>query len=160
MQPLDFAFIIDDMIPDDLSLQNITVTGSQTECYEAQNTIITGGSGTTFIVQNNAIVYLIAGYSVNMLPGTHFQSGSQVHAYIDLSGEFCTNPKAIVVEEEPVPEILPFEFADKDSFFRVYPNPNTGQFTLELREVSDHAVISVEIFSLIGETVMKLELPR
>ena len=95
-----------------------------------------------------------------MLPGTHFQSGSQVHAYVDLSGEFCTNPKAIVVEEEPVPEILPLEFDDKESFFRVYPNPNTGQFTLELREVSDHAVISVEIFSLIGETVMRLELPE
>ena len=160
MQPIDFAFIIDDMIPDDLTLQNITVTGGQTECYEAQSTITTGGSGTTFIVQNNAIVHLIAGHSISMLPGTHFQSGSQVHAYIDLSGEFCTNPKAIVVEEEPVPEILPFEFADKDSFFRVYPNPNTGQFTLELREVSDHAVISVEIFSLIGESVMKLDLPE
>jgi hypothetical protein len=95
-----------------------------------------------------------------MLPGTHFQSGSQVHAYIDLSGEFCTNPKAVVVEEEPVPEILPFEFADKDSFFRVYPNPNTGQFTLELKEVNEHAEIFVEIFSLVGETVMKLELPE
>jgi hypothetical protein len=145
---------------EDLNLQNITVPGGTTICYEAANTITTGGSGTNFIVQNNAVVYLVAGYSVKMLPGTHFQNGSQVHAYIDLSGEFCTNPKAIELDEEPLPEILPFEFDDKESFFRVYPNPNIGQFTLELKEVNEHAAISVEIFSLVGETVMKLELPE
>ena len=95
-----------------------------------------------------------------MLPGTHLQSGSQVHAYIDQTGEFCSNPKTIVIEEEPVPEILPLEFTDKDSFFTVYPNPNTGQFTLELSDVTEPSTIKVEIFSLIGESIMNVELPE
>jgi hypothetical protein len=44
-----------------LNLQNIMVPGSSDTCYEAAQKITTGGSCTTFIVQNNAIVHLIAG---------------------------------------------------------------------------------------------------
>jgi hypothetical protein len=144
----------------DLNLQNQTIPAGTTICYDAANTITTAGGGTTFIVQNGAFVYLVAGNSIQMLPGTHFQSGSYVHAYIDQSGEFCSNPKAIIAEEEPEPETLPFELTESESFFRIYPNPNTGQFTLELKEVKDFSFISVEIFSLVGESVMKVELPE
>jgi heme exporter protein D len=145
---------------EDVNLQNITLPSGTNICFDAANTITTAGGGTIFIVQNGAIVYLVAGNSIHMLPGTHFQSGSYVHAYIDQSGEFCSNPKAIIAEEEPVPEVLPFEFTDSDSFFRVYPNPTRGQFTLELRDVTETSTIKVEIFSLIGESIMNVELPE
>jgi C1A family cysteine protease len=144
----------------DLNLQNQTVPGGATLCFDAANTITTAGGGTNFIVQNGAFVYLVAGNSIHMLPGTHFQSGSYVHAYIDQTGEFCSNPKAIIADEDPLPELPPFDFAEKASFFRVYPNPTRGQFTLELRDVTETSTIKVEIFSLIGENIMNVELPE
>jgi hypothetical protein len=144
----------------DLNLQNQTIPAGTTLCFDAANTITTAGGGTTFIVQNGAFVYLVAGGSIHMLPGTHFQSGSYVHAYIDQTGEFCSNPKAIIADEDPLPELPPFDFAEKASFFRVYPNPNTGQFTLELSEITESSTINVEIFSLVGESIMNVELPQ
>ncbi|MBE0663292.1 MAG: T9SS type A sorting domain-containing protein [Bacteroidales bacterium] len=154
----DYIFLV---LPDpNINLQNITVPGGQTTCYEAAQTITTAGAGTTFIAQNGAVVYLIAGQNIIMKDGTHFKNGSYVHAYIDQTGEYCSNPKAIVFEQEPLPNPLPFEIAEKDSFFKVYPNPNTGQFTLELSEFSEISTIKVEIFSLIGESIMNVELPE
>jgi hypothetical protein len=154
----DYIFLV---LPDpNINLQNITVPGGQTTCYEAAQTITTAGAGTTFIAQSSAVVYLIAGQNIIMKDGTHFKNGSYVHAYIDQTGEYCSNPKAIVFEQEPLPKPLPFEIAEKDLFFKVYPNPNTGQFTLELSELSEFSTIKVEIFSLIGESIMSVELPE
>ncbi|MBE0663293.1 MAG: S8 family peptidase [Bacteroidales bacterium] len=152
----DYMFHV---LPDpNINLQNITVPGGQTTCYEAAQTITTAGSGTTFIVQNGAVVYLVAGQNIIMKDGTHFKNGSYVHVYIEQDGEYCSNPKAIVFEQEPLPKPLPFEIAEKDSFFKVYPNPNTGQFTLELSERSEFSTIKVEIFNLVGERIMDVEL--
>lgn len=161
-QFIDFSFVIDDMIADDILLQNITIPGGQIICYEANNSIITGGYGSTFIVQNGAVVHLIAGNNVILKDGTHFQSGSYVHAYIDLTGEFCTNPKAMLapVVDEIKPEVTPIESGLKEMFFNIYPNPTTGQFTLELAETDEHVSIKVEIFSLIGESIINAELPE
>jgi hypothetical protein len=47
-----------------------------------------------------------------------------------------------------------------ESFFRIYPNPTLGQFTLELSDVRETSTIKVEIFSLIGESIMNIELPE
>lgn len=143
----------------DLNLLNISIPGGQTVCFDAANTITTAGAGTTFIVQNGAVVYLVAGHNIIMKDGTYFQSGSYVHAYIDQTGEFCSNPKAIVVEEESLPETSPPELNRKESFFKVYPNPTTGGFTMEFNDDPGDNNIVVEIYNLIGERVMFGELP-
>jgi len=44
----------------------------------------------------------------------------------------------------------------EDSFFRIYPNPSTGIFTLELEEVAEFSDIVIEIYTLMGEKITKL----
>jgi hypothetical protein len=136
------------------------IPGGTSQCFEAAQTITLAGAGTTFIAQNGAIVHLVAGNNIIMKEGTHFQSGSYVHAYIDQTGEFCSNPKAIIAEEKHLPELSSNQFAGKDLFFSVYPNPNTGLFTLELSELTGCQGIVVEIYSMLGERVIHVELPE
>jgi len=157
----DMAFEITSQIPAERIIQNVTVYNGEIRCYDATQTIVTAGSGTTFIVQNGAVVYLIAGQNIIMLPGTHFMNGSYVHAYIDLTGEYCRNPKALVSinEEEAQSKEVPGASWIKENFFKVYPNPTTGQFTLELNDVAEFSTIKVEIFSLVGENIFIAELP-
>lgn len=155
----DMAFGLATVIADVLLLEDVLVGSGQTKCYQATQTITTAGAGKYFIVQNNATVHLIAGQSISMLQGTHFQSGSMVHAYIDLAGEYCSNPKSVVSLPEELYKPVVRTKPDEKSFFTVYPNPTDGQFTLELNEVTDYSTITVEIFSMLGEKVISLELP-
>ena len=46
------------------------------------------------------------------------------------------------------------EEVSKQSFFKVYPNPTTGSFTLELSEVSETSVVKVEIYGMRGEKTL------
>ena len=89
-----------------------------------------------------------------MKEGTHFQSGSTVHAYIDLTGQYCSPALKATVEtvKEEVDNVT-------SGFFRVYPNPTPGQFTIEMNDIANEGSIRVEIFSLMGECVMRTELP-
>jgi hypothetical protein len=46
------------------------------------------------------------------------------------------------------------EEVPEQSFFKVYPNPTTGSFTLELSEVSETSVVKVEIYGMRGEKIL------
>lgn len=149
--------------PPNTYLEDYTVQTGQIKCFDAPEMIFIAGNGKYFIVENQATAYLIAGQAIVMFPGTHFMLGSNVHAYIDLSGNFCSSLKTIVTNEDfyqkktdmPDTGVL----NDSHSFFKLYPNPTTGQFTLELKESEENLPVRVEIYNIIGETEMKLELP-
>ncbi|MGB4206283.1 MAG: T9SS type A sorting domain-containing protein, partial [Bacteroidales bacterium] len=42
-------------------------------------------------------------------------------------------------------------------FFRVYPNPTTGIFTLELNSVNASGSVNIEIFNMLGERILYTE---
>lgn len=146
-------------VPLNLQISNETVQNGQEECYDAELTITTAGGGSYFTVQNGGSALLIAGQNIVMLPGTHFQSGSYVHAFIDLGGNYCTNFTSVVSEqviaEKPHEAELDFPTG---LFFMVYPNPTSGNFTLELMDDPDQSQVHVEIYSLLGERIASLEL--
>lgn len=150
------------IVPLNRNIQNVIVGSGQTVCYDALQTITTAGGGTLFIVQNNSIVYLIAGQNIIMLPGTHLQNGSYVHAYIELGDEYCSNPKTIIATQEAIikPEVQMDSYLEKMVFFKVFPNPTRGTFTLELDEVIESSSINVEIYNIVGEKILSLELPE
>jgi hypothetical protein len=76
-------------VPDNLTLQDITIASGQDECYGAAQTITTAGGGTTFTVQSGGTGTLIAGQNILMLPGTLLQSGSIVLGKITTDGTYC-----------------------------------------------------------------------
>lgn len=139
----------------DLDLQNITIPMGQSYCFEAAQTITLAGGGTTVIVENGASANFVAGQSILMKEGTHFRNGSTVHAWIDLTGQYCTPMTTKSTLETGNEEVIP----EKHGFFRVYPNPTPGLFTLEMTESASGGNIRVEIFSLMGERVLQSELP-
>jgi len=137
-------------IPDNQILQNITTSNGQTTCYNATQTITVAGGATTFNVQYGGSVTMIAGESISYLPGTTVQSGGNMWGYIAPNGPYCLNPSlpSAAATEDKIP------VNSEQSSFNVYPNPTSGNFTLELNGDFPSSSATIEILGIWGEKVL------
>jgi len=139
-----------------LSLVDTTIQNGSLTCFNASQTIIVAGDGNPVIIQNLAVVDFIAGNSIHFLPGFLAQSGSQVHGYISTDGLFCSVPfMSSIVEAPPQEKEVKFteQLKENDNLFlemqvKVYPNPNNGNFTIDLINFENKA--SISIYDLTG----------
>jgi hypothetical protein len=46
-----------------------------------------------------------------------------------------------------------------NSFFKIYPNPTPGKFTLELKGAKTSAQVHVEIFGVLGDRILSKDMP-
>lgn len=144
------------VIPTSLSLENVSIGSGQINCYSAVQSINVAGNGTTFAVQNGAVVHLIAGHNILFNPGTTVYAGGSLHAYISTDGVYCSNPKNSIVtnpaeiNDEPIMQ----QEISSTCFFKIYPNPTTGSFTLELKGDAPVNKITVEIYGMRGDKVL------
>jgi hypothetical protein len=135
--------------PPNRSLQDKTITSGMSACADATLTMLIAGNGTTYTVQNGGSVNHIAGHNIIYYPGTRVELGGYLHAYI--STVFCdpyvqpivTAPIAAGVPEGPV-----------NGLFRIYPNPTTGLFTLEMKGLSGSAQANIEICGILGNSLL------
>jgi hypothetical protein len=128
-------------------------TVADTKCYSATQTIIVAGGSSTFTVVSGGSVTMIAGHNIVLLPTTAAHSGGYMHAYISTS--FCgTLPPAMVAT--PVgTEAINLPIIQERSFFKVYPNPTTGNFTLEISDnVPESTTVEIEIYGMRGERLL------
>jgi|LSQX01.1.fsa_nt_gb hypothetical protein len=150
-------------IAGNVALQGVDVVSGQDICFDATSILTVAGGGNTFVVQDGGNVNLIAGHNISMLEGTSVRSGAYLHAYI--SNEYCTLPPAMLAAEEDndainetVSEKSSEVFENRiNDLFRVYPNPTTGIFTLELNSVNESGSVRIEIFNLLGERILNTE---
>ncbi|MDP1622124.1 MAG: S8 family peptidase [Bacteroidales bacterium] len=152
----DFAFRITSWVLDTLYLNNIDVTNGQDLCYDANLVIIVAGGGTYFTVHNGGKATMIAGQKISYMPGTTVLPGGYMHGYITTTGQFCSSLKSVfststVVNPE---EQASDEMTVNGSFFKVYPNPTTGDFILELPGDEGSIDLSLEIYSMFGNEVV------
>jgi hypothetical protein len=147
-------------VPVNLTLSGMTIP-SGLHCFSATQTITTGGGGQQFDVASGSEVDLIAGQNIIMLPGTHFHSGANVNAWIAPGGPYCPMlASSMLTDDLNEVEIQENLIASgKENFFRVFPNPATEGFTLELETYDDQEVIIIEIYSIIGKRMLNRELP-
>ncbi len=141
-----------------LPLNNITIPSGQSNCYNATQSIAVAGNGTTFLVQSGGSALMVAGQKINLLPGTKGNAGSYLHGYITTTGTYCCNtslPPAMASMNGEATGIQP---AGEQTFFKVYPNPTTGTFTLELNGVAASVKVSVEIYGILGEKILTREI--
>ncbi len=146
-----------------VTLQGVNVVNGQDICFDATNTLTVAGGGSTFIVKNGGNVNLIAGHNIRILEGTSVRSGAYLHAYI--SNVYCTLPPAMLAVEEDndaINETVSEKSSEiletqTDELFRVYPNPTTGIFTLELNSVNESGSVKIEIFNMLGERILNTE---
>ncbi|MEI6435786.1 MAG: carboxypeptidase regulatory-like domain-containing protein [Bacteroidota bacterium] len=134
------------------TIQNETVLNGQTVCFDATQTITVAGGGTTFIVQNGGNVNLIAGISIDYLPGAWAKAGSYMHGRIAPTGPFCGVKAATFVTTGPGSEENSI-VVEKPNI-RVYPNPTNGKFRMELTGNPQRDNFQVMIFGMRGEMVL------
>ena len=149
--------------PSTRTLTGIVVPDGQTLCADATDTLIVPETGNILQVQNGGSAILMAGRIIHILPGTTGASGSYIHAYISSDCFYClaiphTLPQAF--KEEPIAGITGQEAIDTaaGNFFRIYPNPTTGRFTLESNS-PENLSGTIEIFGIHGEKLISEQLP-
>jgi hypothetical protein len=117
------------------------------ECFDATNTIIVTNS----TVPSGSMAYFKAGTSITFGDGFTVESGGYMHA--EITSAYC-NPPALLSATDEAPVIMLPEISDQDAFFRIFPNPTTGNFKLELLG-ADEADINIEIYGMMGEKVFQ-----
>jgi hypothetical protein len=143
-------------LPENTSVQNVTIVNGQDTCFNATNTITVAGGGTTFVVQNGGSATMIAGEKILYLPGTIVQAGGYMLGYITQNGQYCgTQPTAPMVAAS-IPGTNPM-VSEKPNFL-IYPNPTTGSFTLEFTEASVTENVSAYICDIHGNKILDLQL--
>jgi len=141
-------------------LKNMSVLSGETVCFDATETIITGGGGTTFDVQNGGSATLIAGQSIQMLDGTTIQAGGYFLGTIAPYGPWCDGGGSTplmpqqgqpVIDADNISLGIPQSYESK---FRIYPNPTSGMITVELRSGIEHQQeIIIHVYGTRGELV-------
>lgn len=147
-------------VPVTLTLRNIDIPLGPDTCFNATQTITLAGTGSYFTVQNGAMVTLVAGQNIVMLPGTTVFPGGYLHGYITLTGQYCESPDNEFVSndelensESGIPAI-----ETSGAFFKVFPNPSTGKFTIQLIPERVTGTATVKVYNLLGNLILEEEL--
>ena len=154
-----FSFTYHDEIPDELWLCDILIAAGEQVCYEAGETIILAGDDTWFTAEADSEVFLAAGETIIMRPGTHLQAGSYVHAFIDEEGGFCFTEQSVVVNNIRIQHgTKGDEQGLYEPLFEAYPNPTTGIVWLEIADHNVSNTYRLSVFGITGTRFMEREL--
>ena len=146
--------------PEDTTLNNVNYGLDETHCIGAIQTIIVAGSSDVdFEIGSN--VNLIAGHSIQFLPGFHAHAGCLMNAYITTNASFCDElPHSIVREEPKAQKSLPMFDDNQKSIehvsnlqMKVYPNPNNGRFSVELSGLNSE--VQITVYNSTGAVIQK-----
>ncbi len=142
------------IVPESVQIANQTFTFADDVCFGATQNITIAGNGTTVTVNAGASAEFIAGQSIHFLPGFHAQEGSLIHGHITTSGSYCVETAPAIMAEEiclqknaVIVDAKLNELSEREMV--VYPNPNSGEFTVEFRNFEDE--IRVMLFNSIGQ---------
>jgi hypothetical protein len=79
-----------------------------------------------------------------------------MHGYIAVDGPWCTTSKmpevAATGTEEPTPVSL------EQTYFSIYPNPTTGNFTLVQKGDNQYGNVKVEVYGMRGDKVLSTQM--
>ncbi|MCX6267869.1 MAG: PKD domain-containing protein [Bacteroidetes bacterium] len=138
-------------VPPTLTLQNDTLTGAA--CFNAYQTISVAGNGTTFHVQDGGTATLIAGQNILCFPGTTVFSGGYLRGYILPGVPDCTPSKISITADSEI-----MTKPSGQSIFKVFPNPTSGIFTLELSNEPIKPPVVVQVFNMMGSRILETEI--
>ena len=138
-------------LPENLSMNNITVHNGETSCYNALQNITVGGVAGPYTIEAGGSITMIAGNSILYLPGTTIHLNGYLHGMITTNGTYCGqqhnapgNSRLIDPVAEPGAD-----------FFKVFPNPTQGKFNIEFIAGEESAGAVVRIYSLMGGLVLE-----
>ncbi|MCX6304528.1 MAG: T9SS type A sorting domain-containing protein [Bacteroidetes bacterium] len=136
-----------------ISLQDITIGDGQIPCYNATQTIRVAGNGTQFVVQPGGRATLVAGQNILLFPGVNVNPGGYLHGYLASAGHYCNQSPSSMGNTTLTTEDRP-QLTGKGTF-KLYPNPNNGNFTLEWDDSGFDGSYEVEVFGMLGERKLR-----
>jgi subtilisin-like proprotein convertase family protein len=138
--------------PVNLDLSGLVIGENDSECFGAtQNITIQNAS-----VAAGGSLTLIAGNSIIITPDFNVELNGYFRAYI--SDEYCTLPASLLALEAEVENNPALDFNENLSDdLRIFPNPTTGGFTIEMGETFGSNKTSVSIYNLVGELILTNE---
>lgn len=133
-------------LPESVTVPPAWVAGGQEVCFDATHTLVVGGSNNTFTVLADGEATLVAGAKISMLPGTKVYTGGHLRGFLTATGDYCGNKEAEAEADWADSTLL----AADESRVKIYPNPTSGDFTLEMPGDRDHGPVQAEIYDLRG----------
>ena len=98
---------------------------------------------------------MIAGQNIRYLPGVSVHAGGYMRGFITINNQYCGQTPSVVTvvagEEETV-------IGSEQTSFTIYPNPTSGNFTLEQKGEKVYDKVNVEVYGMRGERLMNEEL--
>ncbi len=149
-------------IPVHVEISDQVVTDGEDVCFSALLTITISN----FTVEAGGSTRLIAGENIRLLSGTSVAAGGYLQARIAAdANDYCDIPEAKEIasvvpvdsKEDIVSTDLSIEIRE-NGFFKIYPNPTDGMFTLELTTIKPDQNTTVEIYSMVGDRLFSEEL--
>jgi Secretion system C-terminal sorting domain len=147
-------------IPETLAFSDTIFSTGADNCSGAMQVITVAGIGSTVEFKSGSTVNLIAGKSIQFLPGFHAFEGSYAHAFITLDSSFCADLAGSIVQNLETEKSVEISAALKgeqvfedEKSVKIYPNPNNGNFTLEFSNLNSRA--EIRIFNAIGATIYR-----
>lgn len=145
-------------LPNDTTIIRDTIITNTDVCFGAINSIIIAGNGSLVTLEDGSLVNFIAGQSIRFLPGFYAQKGSYMDAFITTDNLFCDREQVnaiVALEKSNTTEFeetsVISDLTTKEDFFKVYPNPNNGTFTVESIKLYDFT--KVQVFTTLGRII-------
>ncbi len=151
--------IILDNIPENHAVNDTSVINGESACFNAKNNLSVGNPVLPVILQEGSNSSFIAGHSITFLPGFHAQAGSEVQAYITTDNEYCGMPQGgagqVAAPEKSLSAgtFIQKEKKTSNNSIKIYPNPSSGRFTVELPGFTGPTELSM--FNALGSLILK-----
>jgi acetyl esterase/lipase len=141
--------VIMNPVPVNRTVTSLVIHNNETECFDATEVVTVSN----FTVETGGNATLIAGGQIHFTPGILVQPGGSMHGYITTTEAYCTSPSssvpdALMGEVEPPP-------VARESWFKLSPNPTSGEFTLDLTGCGTPAEVRVDIYGMHGEKILQ-----
>ena len=112
--------------------------------------------GGSFVVEPGGSAFLTAGCRIEFEPGTLIEPGGYLLATIIPAGPtFCSSQGPVASPQNLARvENLPVNYTNSQLRFKIYPNPATNSFWVELLDEEDAGSIQIEVFDFSGHRLM------
>ena len=132
------------------AVRNVNIAAGQTKCYDASQAIVVAGGDTYFKLGSGGSATLVAGQKISFLPGTHVCNGGYLRGYIAPGGPYCTAPATPLLATTSEND---HAFIN-DPILNVFPNPTTGNFSVQLSDTKTCGNSIVNVYNVNGERIL------
>ena len=149
------------LIPSQYTVTSDTLQNGQSECYNATSILTVSDTGNSVVVESGAEVTFIAGEKIYLKPGFSSRSGSYTHAYITITGDYCSNQQSMVstTNSNTGEDVLYVANITSEQIIKnvnIYPNPTTGNLTVDF--LGEETTATIRVINFQGGIVLETKI--